>query len=162
DGGSPGELRERLAELVAFVPAVSYGQLADLAATLANELRDLPYRAAAVVTSPEDAERRLRALLEAGDARPATLFGTARPGGPRWSAPTAGRSWGPGTGRPGSATCSRGRAPGGAPAAGRCAGGSPRWRRSTPGPRCRPAGTWWPPRWPSRGSPPARWPGCGR
>ncbi|WP_214110394.1 type I polyketide synthase [Acrocarpospora catenulata] len=74
DGGSPAELRERLAGLVDFVPALSYAQLGDLAATLQRDLRDLPYRAAAVVTSPEDAEARLRRILEALDAGETSLF----------------------------------------------------------------------------------------
>ncbi|WP_405088965.1 type I polyketide synthase [Microbispora sp. NBC_01389] len=68
DGGSPGELRDRLTELADWVPALSYAQLGDLAATLQRRLRELPYRAAVVVTSPENAESRLRRLLEALDA----------------------------------------------------------------------------------------------
>ncbi|MFV2096441.1 SDR family NAD(P)-dependent oxidoreductase [Micromonospora sp. LOL_014] len=67
DALSRDELRERLHQLVAFVPTVAYAQLADLAATLHRELRDLPYRAAVVVTSPEDAVRQLQRVLEALD-----------------------------------------------------------------------------------------------
>jgi enediyne polyketide synthase len=67
DGGSWRELRERLAELAEFAPRLSYAQLADLADVLRRDLRDLPYRAAAVVSSPEDAERRLRELLDADE-----------------------------------------------------------------------------------------------
>ncbi|MFF8867339.1 SDR family NAD(P)-dependent oxidoreductase [Streptomyces sp. NPDC015139] len=70
DGDSPKALRARLAEVAAFVSRVSYGQVADLAATLQRELRGLPHRAAVVVSSPEDAERRLTHLadlLEAGE-----------------------------------------------------------------------------------------------
>ncbi|MFI1718260.1 type I polyketide synthase [Streptomyces litmocidini] len=70
DADSPKALRARLAEIAAFVATVSYGQVADLAATLQRELRGLPHRAAVVVTSPEDAERRLTHLadlLEAGE-----------------------------------------------------------------------------------------------
>ncbi|GAA3071255.1 SDR family NAD(P)-dependent oxidoreductase [Streptosporangium carneum] len=74
DGGSLPELRERLAGLVDFVPALSYAQLGDLAATLQRELRGLPYRAAVVVSSPEDAERRLRRVLEALDSGEVPLF----------------------------------------------------------------------------------------
>lgn len=74
DGGSWQELRERLTGLADFVPRLSYAQLADLADTLRRDLRDLPYRAATVVSSPEDAERRLRELLEAGES---TWFGTS-------------------------------------------------------------------------------------
>ncbi|WP_119728793.1 type I polyketide synthase [Thermomonospora amylolytica] len=68
DADSPEHLRARLTELVEFVPRLSYAQLADLAAALQRRLRDLPYRAAVVVSSPEDAERRLRRALEALDA----------------------------------------------------------------------------------------------
>ncbi|MGR6975173.1 type I polyketide synthase [Streptomyces cynarae] len=70
DGESPKALRDRLTEVAAFVAQVSYGQVADLAATLQRELRGLPHRAAVVVSSPEDAERRLTHLadlLEAGE-----------------------------------------------------------------------------------------------
>ncbi|MGW7409894.1 SDR family NAD(P)-dependent oxidoreductase [Streptomyces sp. NPDC054833] len=70
DGESPKALRARLTEVGAFAGQVSYGQVADLAATLQRELRGLPHRAAVVVSSPEDAERRLTHLadlLEAGD-----------------------------------------------------------------------------------------------
>ncbi|MEV4943670.1 type I polyketide synthase [Streptomyces zaomyceticus] len=71
DGDSPKALRARLVEVAAFVATVSYGQVADLAATLQRELRGLTNRAAVVVTSPEDAERRLTHLadlLEAGES----------------------------------------------------------------------------------------------
>ncbi|MGW4425693.1 SDR family NAD(P)-dependent oxidoreductase [Streptosporangium sp. NPDC004631] len=74
DGGSPPELRERLVRLLDFVPGLSYAQLADLAATLQRELTGLPYRAAVVVSSPEDAERRLRRVLEALDTGEIPLF----------------------------------------------------------------------------------------
>ena len=74
DGDSPEELRERLAELADYVPVVAYAQLGDLAATLQDDLRDLPYRAAVVVSSPEDAERRLRQLLDAIDAGETSHF----------------------------------------------------------------------------------------
>nr|AAO25852.1 PksE [Micromonospora megalomicea subsp. nigra] len=72
DAASAPELVQRLTRLVDFVGSVSYAQLADLGATLHGELRDLPYRAAVVATSPEDAERRLRQLrtaVEAGETR---------------------------------------------------------------------------------------------
>ncbi|MFF0430002.1 SDR family NAD(P)-dependent oxidoreductase [Streptomyces sp. NPDC004520] len=70
DGDSPKALRARLTEVAAFVAKVSYGQVADLAATLQRELRGLPHRAAVVASSPEDAERRLTHLadlLESGE-----------------------------------------------------------------------------------------------
>ncbi|MEV0927514.1 type I polyketide synthase, partial [Streptomyces spongiicola] len=71
DGESPRELRARLTEVAAFAAQVSYGQVADLAATLQRELRGLPHRAAVVVSSPEDAERRLlhlAGLLDSGES----------------------------------------------------------------------------------------------
>ncbi|MER7134400.1 beta-ketoacyl synthase N-terminal-like domain-containing protein, partial [Streptosporangium saharense] len=74
DGATAPELRERLAGLADFVPALSYAELGDLAATLQRELRGLSYRAAVVVSSPEDAERRLRRVLAALDAEEIPLF----------------------------------------------------------------------------------------
>ncbi|MBT2212817.1 type I polyketide synthase [Actinomadura sp. NEAU-AAG7] len=68
DAASWPKLRERLAELADWVPALSYAQLGDLAATAQRSLQGLPYRAAVVVSSPEEAERRLRQLVEAVDA----------------------------------------------------------------------------------------------
>ncbi|GAA1011001.1 polyketide synthase [Acrocarpospora pleiomorpha] len=74
DAGSLAELRERVAKLVGFVPALSYAQLGDLAAVLQRDLRELPYRAAVIVSSPEDAEARLRRILEALDAGETSLL----------------------------------------------------------------------------------------
>lgn len=74
DGESPAALRERISQVADFVPRLSYAQIGDLAATLQRELRELPYRAAAVVSSPEDAELRLRRLLEAVDAGETSRF----------------------------------------------------------------------------------------
>ncbi|MBE1487539.1 type I polyketide synthase [Plantactinospora soyae] len=74
DGVTPAELRTRLGLVLNFVPRLSYAQLADLAATLHRELRGGPYRAAVVVSSPDDAERRVRGLCEALDAGETTLF----------------------------------------------------------------------------------------
>ncbi|UQX05363.1 type I polyketide synthase [Streptomyces sp. RerS4] len=65
DGESPEALRARVAEVGAFAARLSYAQLADLAATLRRELRELPYRAAVVVTSPDDAELRLARIADA-------------------------------------------------------------------------------------------------
>ncbi|WP_326695985.1 type I polyketide synthase [Streptomyces sp. NBC_01754] len=62
DAESPQALTQRLTQIADFAAQLSYAQLGDLAATLQRELRELPYRAAAVVTSPQDAERRLRQL----------------------------------------------------------------------------------------------------
>ncbi|MFF8962721.1 SDR family NAD(P)-dependent oxidoreductase [Streptomyces globisporus] len=73
DGESPAELRERLTKAADLAPGLSYAQLADLAHTLQRDLRELPWRAAAVVTSPDDAERRLRQLIDALEQDPAGL-----------------------------------------------------------------------------------------
>ncbi|MFD8360664.1 type I polyketide synthase, partial [Streptomyces sp. NPDC059715] len=69
DGDSPAALAQRLTQVADFAAQVSYAQLGDLAATLQRELRDLPHRAAVVVTSPEDAEVRLRDLAGTAGAR---------------------------------------------------------------------------------------------
>ncbi|GGK91218.1 polyketide synthase [Sphaerisporangium melleum] len=74
DAATADGLRERVAELADFVVTVSYAQIADLAATLQRGLRDLPYRAAVVVSSPEDAERQLRKVLAALDSGETRLF----------------------------------------------------------------------------------------
>ncbi|PNG23517.1 type I polyketide synthase [Streptomyces cahuitamycinicus] len=74
DGESPEALSERLVQVADFVARVSYAQLADLAATLQRELRELPYRAAVVASSPEDAESRLRHLTDAVAAGTTSLF----------------------------------------------------------------------------------------
>ncbi|MFC4057169.1 SDR family NAD(P)-dependent oxidoreductase [Planomonospora corallina] len=68
DGASPDTLRERVRELIDFVPKLSYAQLADLGATLQRELRGLPYRAAVVAVSPEDAVKQLQVVLDALEA----------------------------------------------------------------------------------------------
>ncbi|MFI7329472.1 SDR family NAD(P)-dependent oxidoreductase [Streptomyces rubiginosohelvolus] len=67
DGDSPAELRARLTKTAGLAPRLSYAQIADLAHTLQRDLRELPWRAAVVVTSPDDAERRLRQLIDALD-----------------------------------------------------------------------------------------------
>lgn len=74
EGESPAALRERLAQVADFVPQLSYAELADLASTLQRELRELPYRAAVIVTSPDDAEHRLRQLTETVERGESTLF----------------------------------------------------------------------------------------
>jgi enediyne polyketide synthase len=74
EADSVAGLRDRLTELVDFVPRVAYAQLGDLAATLQSELRDLSHRAAVVVSSPEEAERRLRQVLDALNAGETKLF----------------------------------------------------------------------------------------
>ncbi|MEK8107784.1 hypothetical protein NKG94_27145 [Micromonospora sp. M12] len=151
DAPTATDLAHRLDQLIEFVPSLAYAQLADLAVTLHGELRELPFRAAVVVSSPEDAERRLCTVRDA-----------VRAGETGCSPPTGGAWWARSAGRDGSATSSPARAPGGASVVARCAGDSPRPRRCTCGRTCPPAATWWPPRWPSRASSPALPPACGR
>ncbi|WP_406068587.1 type I polyketide synthase [Micromonospora sp. NBC_01638] len=74
DAASVTELSGRLRELVDFVPVISYAQLGDLAASLHQRLRDLPFRAAVVASSPADAVSRLRSLLEKVEAGETTSF----------------------------------------------------------------------------------------
>lgn len=76
DAGSPAALRDRVAQLADFVSAASYAQLGDLAAALQGDLRDLPYRAAVVVSSPAGAERVLRRVLATLDAGQTSLIDT--------------------------------------------------------------------------------------
>ncbi|MEV5606272.1 type I polyketide synthase [Streptomyces sp. NPDC052299] len=68
DARSPEELRERLTQVADYALELSYAQIGDLAATLERDLRDEPWRAAAVVTSPEDANEQIRHIIEAIDA----------------------------------------------------------------------------------------------
>ncbi|WP_433496309.1 type I polyketide synthase [Sphaerimonospora sp. CA-214678] len=74
DAVSAEAMHQRLAELAEFVPRLSYAQLADLAAVLQRELRDQPFRAAVVVSSPEDAERQLQRVLNAIEEGETRLF----------------------------------------------------------------------------------------
>ncbi|MEU7874975.1 type I polyketide synthase [Dactylosporangium sp. NPDC049140] len=89
DAASPGELVERLDRLIGFVAGLAYAQLADLAATLHRELRDLPFRAAAVVSSPEDAVARLTRIRDAAGSGETTMLSAdgrcllGHAGGPR-------------------------------------------------------------------------------
>ncbi len=57
------ELRGKVAHLASMTPQLSYAELGDLAATLQGELADRPLRAAIVVNSPEEAERKFGKLL---------------------------------------------------------------------------------------------------
>ncbi|MFF0174084.1 SDR family NAD(P)-dependent oxidoreductase [Micromonospora profundi] len=76
DASTPKDLVQRLDQLIEFVPSLAYAQLGDLAATLHGELRELPFRAAVVVSSPEDAERRLRKVRDAVEAGETRMFST--------------------------------------------------------------------------------------
>ncbi|MGE5828803.1 MAG: type I polyketide synthase, partial [Micromonosporaceae bacterium] len=71
---SASDLRERIGQLIQFVPTLAYAQLADLAAILHRQLRDQPYRAAFVVTDPEDAHQRLRTVYDALGGGEVSLF----------------------------------------------------------------------------------------
>ncbi|WP_037908724.1 type I polyketide synthase [Actinacidiphila yeochonensis] len=73
DAASPEELRERAESAAALCDRLSLAELADLAASLQQELAGRPVRAAVVAATPEAAATRLRALsaLVAGGARSA-------------------------------------------------------------------------------------------
>ncbi|WP_433259931.1 SDR family NAD(P)-dependent oxidoreductase [Actinosynnema sp. CS-041913] len=74
DGGDAAELRDRVQRVADLVPRLSYAELADLAAALATELAGRRFRAALVVTGPEDAHRKLTRVLDALDAGQPALF----------------------------------------------------------------------------------------
>lgn len=74
DAGDTTELRELVAQLVRLVPKLAIAELADLAGTLFMRLSGHRLRAAVVVSSPEDAERKLTRLLAALDADEGSLF----------------------------------------------------------------------------------------
>lgn len=74
DAATAEELAARLAELSAFVPAISYAQLADLAATLHRDLQDRPFRAAVVASSPDEAAALLTAAREAVESGETTMI----------------------------------------------------------------------------------------
>lgn len=74
DAAGPQELREKLQGLCDTVAAISYAQLADLAAELHEQLRELPYRAAVVASSPEKGAQRLSRLVQALDAGETHVF----------------------------------------------------------------------------------------
>ncbi|TDQ00321.1 type I polyketide synthase [Labedaea rhizosphaerae] len=65
DAASPAELAERLTSLAEFTAQLAYAELGDLSGQLIRELTGGPYRAAVVVSSPEEAVRRLTAAAEA-------------------------------------------------------------------------------------------------
>ncbi|HEX5596225.1 MAG TPA: beta-ketoacyl synthase N-terminal-like domain-containing protein, partial [Micromonosporaceae bacterium] len=71
------ELRAELVRLRQLVPGLSYAELGDLAAVLHRRLREERYRAAVVVSSPEEAEQRLTRALEALDAGSTDLLDQA-------------------------------------------------------------------------------------
>ncbi|OOC53324.1 erythronolide synthase [Nocardiopsis sinuspersici] len=64
DGSDPAELRQRLTDLADLLPRLSYAELTDLAASLAERSARRPARAAVVASSPESARRSVRALVE--------------------------------------------------------------------------------------------------
>jgi enediyne polyketide synthase len=63
DAAGMAELRGRIAQLGALAPRMSFAELGDMAASLADSLDDRPIRAAVVARSPEEAEERLAKLL---------------------------------------------------------------------------------------------------
>ncbi|HEV8562761.1 MAG TPA: type I polyketide synthase [Actinophytocola sp.] len=77
DARSVAELRERITELLALIPKVSYAELGDVAGALAKDLTGRPFRAAVVAGSQEDAERKFTRLLTELDAGSTSLFAPA-------------------------------------------------------------------------------------
>ncbi|GAA2704371.1 SDR family NAD(P)-dependent oxidoreductase [Micromonospora olivasterospora] len=67
DADGPDALRTAATRLADRVGALSYAELADLAAALQRRLRDRPWRAAVVAASPEAADRGLRRVAGALD-----------------------------------------------------------------------------------------------
>ncbi|MEU4805561.1 type I polyketide synthase [Actinosynnema sp. NPDC023587] len=65
DGPDAAAVRERLAEVAAFVPKLAYAELADLAGALAGRLSGGRARAAVVARDPEEAARKIGRLLDA-------------------------------------------------------------------------------------------------
>lgn len=74
DGADDDALRERLTQVADLVPKLSFAELADLAGALVKELSGGRVRASLVVTSPEDATRKLARLLAALDAGARSVF----------------------------------------------------------------------------------------
>ncbi|MGE5826810.1 MAG: SDR family NAD(P)-dependent oxidoreductase [Micromonosporaceae bacterium] len=74
DDATAAGLRERLEHLIEFIPRLAYAQLSDLAAALHRDLQDRPYRAAVIVSTPDNAVTRLRRVADALDAGETTLF----------------------------------------------------------------------------------------
>ncbi|WP_374225698.1 SDR family NAD(P)-dependent oxidoreductase [Nocardiopsis sp. B62] len=68
DGADPAEVRRSLEDLAELLPRLSYAELTDLAASLAERSEGRPARAAVVASSPEAAERAVRVLLTRMDA----------------------------------------------------------------------------------------------
>ncbi|MFJ7219516.1 SDR family NAD(P)-dependent oxidoreductase [Amycolatopsis sp. NPDC098790] len=64
DAADTDQLRSKVAEVLAFVPKLSFAELTDLAGSLAGDLDGRPVRAAVVAANPEQAERKLARLLE--------------------------------------------------------------------------------------------------
>ncbi|NLU79176.1 SDR family NAD(P)-dependent oxidoreductase [Micromonospora sp. HNM0581] len=67
DARTTEELGSRLSDLAPWVGRLSYAELGDLAAVLAEQLADRPVRAAVVAASPEQARQRLQRLVELTD-----------------------------------------------------------------------------------------------
>ncbi|PDP84378.1 erythronolide synthase [Glycomyces fuscus] len=68
DGADLDDVRRRLAEVAEILPLLSYAELTDLAASLADRAEGRPARAAVVSSSPEAAHRAVLALMERLDA----------------------------------------------------------------------------------------------
>ncbi|MFC5288139.1 SDR family NAD(P)-dependent oxidoreductase [Actinokineospora guangxiensis] len=74
DGRDAAELTEHVRRVTAYASKLSYAELTDLAGGLAAELGGHRVRAAVVVSSPEEADRRLTSLLASLEAGETELF----------------------------------------------------------------------------------------
>ncbi|MFG2049443.1 SDR family NAD(P)-dependent oxidoreductase [Micromonospora sp. NPDC048935] len=77
DAKSPAALVERLRDLADWTSRLSYAEVGDLAAALADELADRPVRAAVVASSPKQAAERIGALAEAVEGGTARILDVA-------------------------------------------------------------------------------------
>ncbi len=64
DARTTDDLRARLSELGPWAGRLSFAELSDLAATLADQLADRPVRAAVLASTPEEARQRIARVVE--------------------------------------------------------------------------------------------------
>ncbi|SFT35920.1 enediyne polyketide synthase [Actinopolyspora lacussalsi subsp. righensis] len=74
DADDRAQLREDLVRLMGFAGKLAQAELTDLAGTLSRELSGKPVRAALVVSTPDDAQRKLDRLLQRLDSGEESVF----------------------------------------------------------------------------------------